>query len=509
MKISTSPTRTWEPRIVVVGGGYVGLCTALGLQKRLRRNEAKVTVIDPRPVMTYQPFLAEVAGGSIEPRHVAVPLRRALKGCEVLTAAVTGVDQARRRVQVQPSDGPAYDVDYDALVLAPGSVSRVLPIPGLAEHAVGFTTIGEALHLRDHVLSRLDLAASTTDPAARGRALTFVFVGGGYSGVEALAELEDLARYASRMYPGLDPAEMRWTLVEASDRILPEVSLRLSDYTVRRLERRGVRVLLNTHLVSVEADRAVLSDGTELAAGTLVWTAGVRPNPLVGRLGLPVDASDRLECTPQLRVVTTANIWAAGDCASVPDLSHRDDPAAVCPPTAQHAVRQARRLAKNIVADLRRREPKPYRHADIGSIASLGLYKGVAQVFGIPVRGLLASMMHRGYHLWAVPTFDRKVRVLADWVLSFLLRREVAGASIGGTVEHHEVNRQPGAVFRDRDGRIVNTWTLDVQDGRVQTIRTVNNPDKLTHLGPVADGYAVARETVRARSGTGRPGPRP
>jgi NADH dehydrogenase len=228
------PTVGRPVRILIVGGGYVGMYCALGLQKKLSRGAAEITVVEPQSAMTYQPFLPEAAAGNVEPRHVVVPLRKVLKHCRVVTGAVRAVDHGRRAASVQPATGAPYELEYDLLVVCPGSLSRVLPIPGLAEQGIGFKTVGEAIYLRNHVLARLDLAASTTDPDRRHRALTFVFVGGGYAGVEAMAELEDMARFATRYLPGIDPHDMRWVLVEAATRIMPEVSVRLSWYTVDR-----------------------------------------------------------------------------------------------------------------------------------------------------------------------------------------------------------------------------------------------------------------------------------
>jgi NADH dehydrogenase len=412
------------PRILIVGGGYVGMYAALRLQRKLHRREASVTVVDPRPTMTYQPFLAEAAGGSIEPRHVVVPLRKVLRRCRVVTGTVTGVDTEHRVAAVRSAEGDRVDLPYDILVLAAGSLSRTLPIPGLAEHGIGFTTVAEAVHLRNHVLSRLDLASSVDDLDRRRAALTFVAVGAGYSGVEVLAELEDLARYALRFHPGLSAADLRWVLVEAADRILPEVSLPLAQYTVERLRRRGVDVRLGTRLESTVDGHVRLSDGDAFEAETVVWTAGVRANPLAARLGLPVDSRGRVVTTAELQVYGVPGVWSAGDAAAVPDLSV-EDPDATCGPTAQHAVRQAKRLADNLVAALRGRRPRPYRHAYAGSVASLGLHKGVAEVYGIKLRGWPAWMMHRLYHLSRMPTANRKARIAADWVLSWLFRREV------------------------------------------------------------------------------------
>lgn len=419
-------------RILVVGGGYVGMYAARRLQKKLRPGEATVTVVDPQPNMTYQPFLPEAAAGSIEARHVVVPLRRVLGRSEVVAGKVGSVDHDRRVATVEPLEGEPFGIPYDVLVMAPGSVSRALPIPGLAEVGIGFKTVGEAIHLRNHVLSRLDVATGTDDPSRRREALTFVFVGGGYSGVEAFAELEDMARYALRFYPRLSPSDMRWVLVEATQRILPEVGESLGAYTVDRLRERGMDVRLGTTVESMVSGHIVLSDGGEIDAGTVVWTAGVKANPLASRCGLPVDFAGRLVCAPDLRVKGVPDAWSAGDCAAVPDLSN-EEPGATCAPSAQHAVRQAKRLADNVVAVMRGGNPKAYIHADVGSVASLGLYKGVAEVYGVRLKGLPAWLMHRGYHLSRVPTLGHKARVAADWAMALLFGREAVSL---GQVEH-------------------------------------------------------------------------
>ena len=421
-----------RPRILVVGGGYVGMYAARRLQRKLRPDEATVTVVDPQPNMTYQPFLPEAAAGSIEARHVVVPLRKVLKKCRVLTGEVSAVDHGRKVATVAPPEGEPFGLPYDVLVMAPGSVSRTLPVPGLAEMGIGFKTVGEAIHLRNHVLSRLDLASVTDDPRRRREALTFVFVGGGYAGVEVFAELEDMARYALRSYPELSPKEMRWVLVEATGRILPEVGLPMGEYTVDRLRERGMEVRLETRVESMVDGRVVLTDGEEFGAETIVWTTGVKANPLVARSGLPVDEKGRLICTPELRVEHVEDAWSAGDCAAVPDLS-KDGPGALCAPSAQHAVRQAKRLADNVVAILRGGKTRAYIHADVGSVASLGLHKGVAEVYGVKLKGLPAWFMHRAYHLSRMPTVGHKARVAADWAMALFFGREVVSL---GQVQH-------------------------------------------------------------------------
>jgi NADH dehydrogenase len=413
-------------RILIVGGGYVGMYTALKAQRKLSRGRGEIIVVDPQPNMTYQPFLPEAAAGSVEPRHVVVPLRRVLKKCRVVTAAVTAIHHDRKAVTVQPAVGETYEIGYDLLVVCPGSIARTLPIPGLAEHGIGFKTIGEAIYLRNHVLSRLDLAESIEDPVTRTRALTFVFVGGGYAGVECIAELEDMARYACRYYPTISPAEMRWVLVEAATQIMPEVSVSLSAYTVDRLRERNIDVRLDTRLESAVKGRIVLSDGESFDADTLVWTAGVKANPLVAASGLPVDEKGRLKCKANLSVDGDPGVFSAGDCAAVPDLSKiKQDPNALCGPSAQHAVRQAAVLGKNLVRTVNGQQLKDYEHAYAGSVASLGLYRGVAEIYGIKLRGIVAWFMHRTYHVSRLPTFNRKIRVLADWTGALFFRREV------------------------------------------------------------------------------------
>jgi NADH dehydrogenase len=418
-------------RILIVGGGYVGMYTALHLQRQLSPSEALITVVDPQSYMTYQPFLPEAGAGSLEPRHVVVPLRRVLHRCEVLNGRITTVDHAHRRARFQPLQGEAADLPYDILVMAPGSIARTVPIPGLANCGISFRTVAEAIYLRNHVLGRLDVAASTDDPAVRRRSLSFVFIGGGYAGVEAMAELEDMARSAiETSYRNLRPSDMRWVLVEMADRILPEVSLDLADYTVRQLEERGVQVFLGTKLDSAEDGHIVLSNGEEFDAETLVWTAGVRPHPLLQDTDLPLDDKHRVVCKATLEIDGVADAWSAGDCAAVPDLT-KPDPHATTGPSAQHAVRQAKLLARNIVASMRGKPLEEYRHAYAGSVASLGLHKGVAEIYGIKLRGLPAWFMHRTYHMTRMPTFNRKVRVVADWTLALFFHREVV--SLGTT----------------------------------------------------------------------------
>ncbi|MFI2784156.1 NAD(P)/FAD-dependent oxidoreductase [Streptomyces sp. ALB3] len=436
-----SPGTRPSVRILVVGGGYVGMYTALRLQRklrqRLRSGEAEIVVVTPEPYMTYQPFLPEAAAGSISPRHVVVPLRRVLKDCTIVIGEAERVDHAKRTATVTTlatgEDGTgALEIPYDEIVLAPGSVSRTLPVPGLADVGIGFKTVEEAIGLRNHVIEQMDIASATRDPAIRDAALTFVFVGGGYAGVEALAELEDMARYTSRYYHNIKPSDLRWILVEATGRILPEVGETMGGYAVRELRGRNIDVRLDTRLESCEGRVAVLSDGSRFPTRTLVWTAGVKPAPILAATDLPLTERGRLRCTAALSVDGAEHAWAAGDAAAVPDLTS-SEPGTETAPNAQHAVRQAKVLADNILATLEGRQTEDYRHSYAGSVASLGLHKGVAHVYGRKLKGYPAWLMHRVYHLSRVPTFNRKARVLAEWTLAGLFKREIVSL---GSLEH-------------------------------------------------------------------------
>ncbi|HZB01290.1 MAG TPA: NAD(P)/FAD-dependent oxidoreductase [Actinomycetota bacterium] len=410
-----------ERRILVVGAGFAGLHAAMGLKEAVTAGH-HVTVANAESFFQYQPFLPEVASGTIDPRAAVVPLRGVLRHCRLLVGEVTRIDHYARRALVRIATGEERTVAYDVLVLTPGSRSRVLPIPGLAEHGIGFKTVQEAIYLRNHVLSQLDVAASAEDPDRRRAALTFVFVGGGYAGVEALGELEDLARDAIANDPGLRSSDMRWVLVDAADRILPELSEDLGSYAADRLRDRGVEVLLSTRLESAEDGVVRLSDGQAFPAETLVWTAGVKPSPLARNSGLPVDEQGRVPVDAFLRIEGLDDAWAAGDAAAVPDASS----GSVAPPTAQHGLREGRRLAANVTAVFEGGEVRPFAYTSIGGVCSLGRYKGVAIVKGVRLRGFAAWVVHRSYHLLAMPTWTRRVKIAMDWTVALLFPRDLA-----------------------------------------------------------------------------------
>ena len=417
---------TERPRILIVGGGYVGLYAAMRILKKMRYGEATVTVVDPRSYMTYLPFLPEAAGGNVAPRNLVAPLRSALKKAEVLTGAVTGVDHARKVATIQPAAGESYELPFEYLVVATGSVSRTFPIPGLAEHGIGMKTVEEAISLRNHVMQQLDKAESTADEDVRRKALTFVVVGGGFAGVETIAEVEDMARDAAKIYKTVSRDDMRFILVEAANRILPEMGPDLGLWTKEKLEERNIEVYIETSMDSCVDRHVVLKNGVEADASTIVWTAGVKPNPVLSNFGLPLGPRGHVDTAPTLQVQGFDYVWAAGDNAQVPDLAVGEG--AWCPPNAQHAVRQALVLGDNVISGMRGFPQQEYKHKNLGAVAGLGLHKGVAILFGkYKLKGRPAWWFHRLYHGSRVPTMNRKVRVFTDWTLAMFLKRETVG----------------------------------------------------------------------------------
>ena len=405
-----SAVREARGGVLIVGGGFAGAYVARDLGAR------GATIASKDNFMLYTPLLPEAASGTLEPRHCVVPLRVMCPHAELILGAVTAIDLEARTATVETDDGP-QSVGWRDLVLTIGAVPRALPIPGLSEHARSFKTLADAIDLRNDVLHQLEAADATADESERARRLTFVFVGAGYAGVEALAELSDLAEDALRYYPRLRSTPRRWVLVDAAPRILPEIPPPLGDYAADELRKRKIEIHVGTTLQSVSADEAVLGDGTRIPTHTLVWTAGVAPNPVLRGWPLPLDERGRVEVDELLRVRGHEHVWALGDCARVPNTrSETPDP-----PTSQHALRQARRLAKNLTGP-----PQPYGYRMLGQVATLGRHKGIAEVLGLRLRGFLGWWVTRSYHLYQLPTAQRKLRVVVDWTVALFFRRDIA-----------------------------------------------------------------------------------
>ncbi|HWM16850.1 MAG TPA: NAD(P)/FAD-dependent oxidoreductase [Microbacterium sp.] len=420
-------------KIVIIGAGYAGFYAAWKLEKRLRPGQAELTIIDPYPYMTYQPFLPEVAAGSIEGRHAAISLRRHLRRTHIVPGAVTAVCHERKSVGVRLESGADIEVDYDIVVITAGAITRTFPIAGVAENAIGLKHIEEAIAIRDRLLTAFDKASQLPPGPDRARLLTVTFVGGGFSGVEGLGEVLSLATSLVKRYPELSFAEINFHLVELNDRILPEVSDKPGEWVVRSLERRGAHVHLGTRVLSAADGDIVLSDGTRFASDLIVWTAGNGANPTVAKhTDLPVNERGLLEVRADLRIGNDSHFipgaWAAGDNAFVPDLAS-NLPDAHTVPNAQHAVRQGKLLAANITRTLRGKVPSDYVHHNLGVVATLGLGRGIFQYRRVVIKGFPAWLLHRGYHVLAIPTWERKVRVLLVWISAALGGRDIVSLS--------------------------------------------------------------------------------
>ncbi|MGH2907186.1 MAG: NAD(P)/FAD-dependent oxidoreductase [Solirubrobacterales bacterium] len=409
--------------VVIVGGGFGGYNAAHAIEKKFHGEAVKTTLVSEQNFLLYTPFLPEAAAGTLEPRHVVTPLRELLNDTRLALGSMTGLDRANKVVKVRNAEGDPQELRYDRLVLAPGSISRTLPIPGLAEHGVAFKSLADAIWLRNHVIRSLELAETVTDRARLDELLTFVFVGGGYAGLEALAELQDFAVDALDMYPTARAHGMRWMLIEAGPRVLHEIDEQLGAYAVRQLRKRGIDIRLETTLEAVGADFVKLSTGERIETRTLVWTAGVTPNPLVKELGLPLTETGRLLVDDFMQVAGTDDIWAIGDAAAVPNPQAPDRPA---PPTAQQARRQGIAAGRNVAASLGKGAAKPYAYKDRGAFANLGRYKAVAMTGRFKFRGPLAWWMARTYHVSQIPGLRRKFRAVVDWTVSLPFSRDVA-----------------------------------------------------------------------------------
>jgi NADH:ubiquinone reductase (H+-translocating) len=424
--------------VVIAGGGFGGFYAARTLERVLPAHSARVTLVNEANFMLYTPLLPGAAGATLDPRHVIVPLRSHLRQTDLVIAKVTGADPETRKLSVRRIDGEQLELSYDQLIIALGSVSRTLPIPGLAQHAIGFKSLSDATALRNRVLSCLDIAESLEDPLVRREYLSFVFVGAGYAGVEGLAELQDFAAQVIDPYPRCRAEGMRWMLIEARDQIMPEVPTALSKFAARELHSRGIELRTETTLQEITQREVMLSSEETLPARTVVWTAGVRPAPVLSALGFPLDASGRISVDERMRVAAHSEVWAIGDCAAVPDPARRGQP---CPPTAQHAIRQGRRVARNVAAELGRGRVRPFRYRTRGMVADLGQRQAVAITLGIRWRGLPAWLIARTYHLLLMPGWGRRLRLLIDWNVALVFGRDASSpGSLGSPTPLSDVN---------------------------------------------------------------------
>jgi len=428
--------------VVIVGGGFGGFYAAKTLEKILPHHSARVTLISNDNFLLYSPLLPGAAAGTLEPRHVVVPLREELPATDLRVGSVVGADPQARSVRVELLAGQVEDIHYDQLIVALGSVSRTLPIPGLAEHAWGFKSLSDAIALRNNLIVHLETAEAINDEATRAAWLTQVFVGAGYAGLEGLAELQDFAADVLDLYPRCRQQGMRWILVEARDRVMPEIPASLASFATAELRSRGIEIRLGTTLDAITEETATLSDGEVVPTRSVVWTAGVKPSPVIARMGLPLNETGRIVVDKTLRVQGHDDVWAIGDGAAVPDPANKGK---ACPPTAQHAIRQGRLAARNVAASIGRGRVKPFTYKTLGVFVDMGRGDAVAQTMGIRWRGKPAWWLARTYHVAMMPGLGRKARLLIDWNVGLFFGRD---ASELGRLGH------PSALDEPLDGQL-------------------------------------------------------
>jgi NADH:ubiquinone reductase (H+-translocating) len=416
--------------VVIAGGGFGGFFAARQLERCMPAQSTRITLVNDVNFLLYTPFLPEAAAGTLEPRHVVTPLRDVLAETRLRLGLAIAHDPAARTITMRDQEGAERELRYDQLIVGVGSVSRVLPIPGLSDHAIGFKSLADAIWLRNHVLQCLELADATEDASLREELLTFLFVGGGYAGLEALAELQDFAAEAMKFYPRARLVGMRWVLAEAADRVLPEIDLELAEYAQRELRGRGIDIRLGTTLEEVSEHSARISTGETLSTRTVVWTAGVVPHPTSKALGLSLDERGAVVVDDHLRVSGQDQVWALGDAAAVSDPAR---PGRLCPPTSQHAIRQGKTAARNVAAELGVGTAAPFTYRSKGQFANLGRYKAVAKIGPRTFRGFPAWWLARTYHMSQIPGTMRKVRAVADWTIGLPFRRDIAEV---GTIGH-------------------------------------------------------------------------
>jgi NADH:ubiquinone reductase (H+-translocating) len=408
-------------QILILGGGFGGLYAARALERRVNPGAAQITLVSDVNYMLYTPLLPGASGGTLEPRHVVVSLRDELKRTDVRVGRVVGADPQARTVTYLDASDHRHRLHYDELIVSLGSTSRTVPVPGLDEHAIGFKTIAEAIALRNRLIQSLERAESCHDAVERAALLTFVFVGAGYAGLEGIAELQDFAQDLVEHYPRCRDHGLRFILVEARERVMPEIEEGLANFAVKRLRKRGLEVLTGTTLDAVTETSVTLSTGEQVPTRTVCWTAGVRPVDVVADLGLPLVDGGRIEADEYLRVPGREHVWALGDAAAVPDPAR---PGQACPPTCQHALRQGRLAGANVAAALYGGEVKPFTYKTLGVFVDMGRYEAVATTLGLRWKGFPAWFLARTYHLMMMPGFKRRMRLMADWTVGLLFGRD-------------------------------------------------------------------------------------
>jgi NADH:ubiquinone reductase (H+-translocating) len=477
-------TSTIPTRILILGGGFGGVYTALTLEKvlkrELKRGEVEIALVSRDNYLTFQPMLPEVVSGSIGILDTITPIRRLCPRTDLYTRAIEEIDVGNRRVTLAAGVGARQlQLEYDHLVIALGNVTSFAGQQGLLEHALPFKYLGDALTLRNHAIHALEEADIERDPKARQGLLTFVVAGGGFSGVEAVAELNDFVRSAARSFRNVQPEEIRVVLLHAGGLILPELPKNLAEFAQRLLMKRGVELRLNTRLAGATAEAALLAGGERIETRTLVSTVPGGPNPVVAALNCPKDRG-RIVTDPHLEVPGHVGVWAVGDCALIVDALTGEP----SPPTAQHAIREGRCAAENIAATLRGSAKRAFAFKALGKMGSLGHRSAVAEVFGIKLSGFLAWWLWRTVYLMKLPGLDRKIRVAVDWTLDLLLPSDIVQLRTDRAVSIRREHFEPGqAIFREGDH---GDWLYIIEDGEVEVRKRVAGQEEtpIRRLGP-------------------------
>lgn len=414
-----------ESHVVILGGGFGGLYTALELEKRLKRRcDVSVTLLNRENFFLFTPMLPETAASSIGTRHIVSPLRKLLRRTRIAEVRIERVDLASRTVFARHSlTAASREFHYNHLVIALGGVTNYFGVPGAEQFSLPFKTLGDAIYVRNHTIDKLEEAA--VEPERASELLTFVIVGGGLTGVEVTGALNDFVREAARYYPEIDRKRIRIMLIEAGPRLMPEMTEALALFAEKVLKERGVEVFTGTAVTKVEKNAFELSTGERIATATLIWSAGVAVNPLISELDAPKERG-RIRVNEYLEVEGLANVWALGDCAHIPNpqTGHPH------PPTAQHAVREGKRVARNIAASLGEGKREPFVYRTMGQMAIVGERTGVADVMGHRFSGLFAWFLWRTYYLFWIPQFEKRVRVMLDWTLDMFFTRDLVQLAV-------------------------------------------------------------------------------
>lgn len=472
--------RHTPPRVVILGGGYGGIYAALELQKAAKRGEIELTLISRDNFFLVQPMLAEVISGSIEPLHIVNPIRRMLRWTNFEQAEIEGVDVQNRFVTIRyPNHAHQHSFEYDYLIVAVGSRTDLSAFPGVAEHAFPFKTMGDALRLRNHLISVLEAAEVEKNPHERRELLTFVVTGGGYTGVEVASEINEFIKEACDSYSRVDADEVKVILLQRADRILPELSEKLANFSHRLLEKRGIEIRLDTSLKSATGQSATLDDGTIIPTRTLVAAVGSGPNRVLDYLPGQRERG-RLVTDETLAVKDLPGIWAVGDCAWIPDTVE----GGAYPPTAQHALREGRHAARNILSVIKGNEPKPFTYKTLGVFVPLARYSAAAEVMGLKLSGFPAWWLYRTYYLYQLPRLERKLRVVIDWTLDLIFPGDIVYMDVTRSQAMTRAHYDPGASIYLQD-ELAHSFYIIIS-GEVDVVR--EQDDHEIHVATLGSG---------------------